>query len=449
MLKARCLRWLVVFGSFVLVGLFIHLTATPAHANPTACRYAPQQVLITGTASDLTTLPTAWHRMATIELAGQETPRLIAAYQLPRSISVPEALAHIAQHPRLLADPNCYIAGSGWSIVGSGGWSPLSNAPAAQFSTQSAYTSTTGGIALYHQARRTVEEKGNDITIGFIDSVDSNALGGAGATYTALFPTGSSTYPVAVYDLQATLPLSFTVPVVGGTPYVGSHGAFGISLAHEVAPEADYRLYGVLNQSGQGTLFAALSAMNNFITDPTVVSQKSVLNLSWQVVGTKSTITSLETMVQTAINDGIVVVAAAGNDSAGITPQAAGTPANLPTVIPVAAVNGVNASSCYSNAAWYSAPGGDGVGLSCTTPTFTQCATSPVNCLIGYDPTSPTQYSYWAGTSFSAALVSGATALMLEVEPTLTPSTLHGVVNGSVTSLGPVLKVPDLVNLVR
>lgn len=449
MSKARCLRWLIVFGMMVVGGIFTVLTPTTATAASITCRYAPQQILVMGTEADITVLPGTWQRVGGIDLTTEPPRRVIIAYALPASITVEEALEVVSHYPRLSADPNCYIGASGWSIVGSGGWAPLTNVPAANFLTQPAFDSATGGISLYSTHGRTLSETGKGITIGFIDGVDSSVIGGSGATYTASFPSPSGAYPVIVSDLMATLPLSFTVAPTTTLPYMGSHGPFALSLAHEIAPEATYHLYGVLNQNGVGTLFGGLTAMNDFMNDPNVVANRSVLNLSWEIAGAKVTLSTLATMIQALLNDGIVVVAAAGNGSAGTTPHPTGTPANLPTVIPVGATNGADMASCYSNQAWFSAPGGDGVGSGCTNPTYTQCGTTPISCIVGYDPTSSTEYSYWAGTSYSTAFVSGTAALMLEVDPTLTPATLHTVVNQSVTSLGPVLNVPDLVNLVR
>jgi hypothetical protein len=449
MSKARWLRWLIVCGLIVVGSVWTAMTPPPLAAASIPCHYAPQQLIVMGTQADLAVLPEAWQRLSVIELATESTPRLIAGYALPANTSVEEALAWVRHYPRLAADPNCYIGASGWSIVGSGGWAPLTGVPAGNFASQPAFASATGGIGLYAPHGRTLAETGKGITIGFIDGVDSSALGASGASYTAMFPAPGGAYAVDVADLTVTLPLSFTVASTGTLPYMGSHGPFAISLAHEIAPDATYRLYGVLNHNGVGTLFGGLSAMNDFMNDPSVVAHKSVLNLSWEIAGTKMTLSSLATMVQALIEDGIVVVAAAGNGSAGTSSQPTATPANLPTVIPVGATNGAATGSCYSNQAWFKAPGGDGVGTGCTTPTFTQCGTTPVSCIVGYDPTSPTLYSYWAGTSYSTALVSGTAALMLEVEPSLTPVTLHAVVNQSVPVLGPILKVAALVDLVR
>jgi hypothetical protein len=447
--KARCLRWLIVFGMMVLGGTFALLTPPPATAASLTCRYAPQQIIVMGTEADIEVLPDTWERIGAIELTTETSRRVIIGYALPATITVEEALEIVSRYPRLSADPNCYIGASGWSIVGSGGWAPLPGVPAGNFPGQPAFDSATGGISLYSPHGRTLSETGKAITIGFIDGVDSSAIGGSGATYTASFPSPLGAYTVAVSDLTVTLPLSFTVASTTTLPYMGSHGPFALSLAHEIAPDATYRLYGVLNQNGVGTLFGGLSAMNDFMNDPNVVANQAVLNLSWEVAGAKVTLNTLATMIQALIDDGIVVVAAAGNGSAGTTPQPTGTPANLTGVIPVGATNGADMASCYSNQSWFKAPGGDGVGSGCTTPTFTQCGTTPISCIVGYDPTSPTDYSYWAGTSYSTAFVSGTAALMLEVDPTLTPATLHTVVNQSIASLGPILDVPALVNEVR
>jgi len=136
---------------------------------------------------------------------------------------------------------------------------------------------------------------------------------------------------------------------------------------------------------------------------------------------------------------GVVVVAAAGN-SEGL---AAGSPANCPGVIGVAALRHVGSKVGFSDVGpeiSIAAPGGNCVNASgaCLYPILT---TVDSGTTVPVSPTYSDSFNPSLGTSFSSPLVSATAALMLSVQPTLTPAAVRASIQASArpfpTSLPP------------
>lgn len=146
---------------------------------------------------------------------------------------------------------------------------------------------------------------------------------------------------------------------------------------------------------------------------------------------------------QRAVNDvvaaGVTVVAAAGNGVDSTDPTKGGginvgTPANCSNVIAVAGLRHAGSKVGFSNLGpqiTLSAPGGNCVNNTgaCLYPilsTSNSGATSPIPGSAG------ASYNYsGVGTSFSTPLVSGTVALMLSVDPTLTPAAIRSALMSS------------------
>jgi serine protease len=204
-------------------------------------------------------------------------------------------------------------------------------------------------------------------------------------------------------------------PVTGDPNGHGTHVA-GIVADHDPlgglggAPNATILAVRVLDASGSGTdatvaagiLWAAAHGAN-------------VINLS---LGAPACDTVLASAVQTAESEGVVVVAAAGNDgSTELFSPAADTTQG---VIAVAAIDDTGTKASWSNDGPFVALAAPGVTVLST------CAwtSGSGNCISSEGGTTPTDtaYGYLSGTSMAAPFVSAAAALVKEECPSFSPS---------------------------
>ncbi|MCL2433334.1 MAG: S8 family serine peptidase [Clostridia bacterium] len=117
--------------------------------------------------------------------------------------------------------------------------------------------------------------------------------------------------------------------------------------------------------------------------------------------------------VHKAINSGITVVAAAGNDNDDVELSC---PANLPECITVTATDGYDFVAGFSNF-------GDTVDIA--APGVFIASSVPGG-----------EYSYFDGTSMATPHVSAAAALLLMEDPTLTPVKMHNKIREAVVDCG-------------
>lgn len=192
----------------------------------------------------------------------------------------------------------------------------------------------------------------------------------------------------------------------------GGHGTHVAGTAagttYGVAKKAQIIPVRVLQCDGSGWSSEVMAGIDWAISHH-VSGQPAVMNLS---VG-GFTNASFDETVQSAVNDGMTVVAAAGNAGAD---ACGASPARVPSAITVAATNIYDAQASWSNygsCVDVQAPG-----------TFIRSAW--IN--------SPTGYNTLDGTSMAAPHVSGAAAILLSRDPGLSPSQVHQTVITNATT---------------
>jgi hypothetical protein len=290
---------------------------------------------------------------------------------------------------------------------------------------------------------------------------------------------GAIHFPETITQVTPTLKLSVAHPIMPSlvptntavVTDVRDHGLFVAGLIHAVAPESEIHLIRVLDEYGCGHLFTLNEALFRFIaqvekdrrslegaiinlslgvqkprTDVQVTVQNNEVSTPTVEIQIDESLTvlvedkieSLHAAVLLARDRGAVVVAAAGNDSyVGTKPLSPHLPAAYPSVIGVAASSIRRERACFSNWGDVSAPGGNGGSneelrakliehdteldyFDCL-PRTDKCVGECDDAMIGLTHYRHKGYAYWTGSSFSAPLVSGLAALILDAgasEPT-------------------------------
>jgi hypothetical protein len=324
----------------------------------------------------------------------------------------------------VFADPNYIIGPSPFSIGGSPSGGPGAPADPGSFPDQWAFK--LAQIGNYRDPG--LIETGKGVLVGVFDT--SPFTGMMDDRWDVMAGQWDVLRDFEGFQFRVSHPALTmpTIPNTAGYVDVRDHGLFIAGLVHTAAPASDVHLIRVLNDVGRGDLYTLIRALSHF-TQRTLAERDgslggTVINLSLGVARpgslsdaglaeTEQWIESLSAQLMVARDLGAVIVAAAGNGSNQGTVEPMEYPAADDFVIGVAAVNPSGYRSCFSDAGDVAAPGGEG-GKQCESAAIMTCTGDCDLALISWASQSPTDYAYWAGTSFATALVSGEAALRLE-----------------------------------
>lgn len=189
-----------------------------------------------------------------------------------------------------------------------------------------------------------------------------------------------------------------------GTHVAGTIGsqAYGIAKSVTLVPVR------VMTCTGSGYTSDVLAGLD-WVVGQHAAETPAVANLS--LGGTPSTI--LDTAVQAAVDDGIVVVVAAGNDNTDACTQ---SPARATAAITIGATDQSDTRASFSNYGSCVDLFAPGVDIPST-----------------YD-TSPTATAVMSGTSMASPLAAGAAADLLQVSPSASPAEIARRLTSSATS---------------
>lgn len=268
-------------------------------------------------------------------------------------------------------------------------------------------------------------------------------------------------YPLTVGETITTsfqgvsVTVSYPVALPGDLPQgpraVPGHGSFVTSAAIALAPDANFHLVAVLNETAVGDEFTWYQAMAYMLDQTRPISQTltgNVYNYSFALEITPTLnltgTAALDQALRVIDDHNILQAASAGNDSAfTAAPLPMTWPAQHTVTVGVTAVIWNDSGlSCYANqgelAIW---GGGIGRGQGSCTPTaiLAQCinGSHAEYCVTGWDPTSSTSYAYGLGTSYATPQVVGLAAQGIQSQgnnpgdwpaPALIRDYLHGLV---------------------
>ncbi len=206
----------------------------------------------------------------------------------------------------------------------------------------------------------------------------------------------------------------------------------GNALYQGVAPGAALVGVRVLNRYGSGSI-SGVNAGLQWVIDNKDTYNIRIINMSLGTSGCSNGTDSLSQMVNNVVAAGIVAAVSAGNS--GPASCTIASPAAAEDAITVAAMADVGETGF--NLAYFSSRGPTADGR--TKPDIA----APGRYIRAAAGGSANGYTSMSGTSMSSPFVAGVAALMLDADPTLTPSQVKATVMATAVDWGPTGKDTD------
>lgn len=273
---------------------------------------------------------------------------------------------------------------------------------------------------------------------------------GNSATRIAILDSGRSGHP----DLNSRWsPLEFNGPAPGqpatdngtwrhGTHVAGIAGAAGYNGIGGTGVCFGCTLMNVkVGDTTTGISMTSIIASIDWATD----NGARVVNMSFESAAacTQASFPALRDAITRARDNGVNLVAAAGNNAVNVDNV---TPASCPGVISVAASDRTNTLALYSSRGpniGVTAPGGAsfyGAGIGCPADGASAFNASDIQGAVSAWTTSPGSgnthcYRHLGGTSMAAPHVAGTIGLMLSINPRLLPERVASLIRGTASAL--------------
>lgn len=209
--------------------------------------------------------------------------------------------------------------------------------------------------------------QGNGVVVAVLDT-------GIDLTHPAL-----ASHLISGWDMVA----DDAIPQDEGPGFGWGHGTHVAGVIAHIAPASQLLPVRVLDSNGSGNSFTLAYAI-----EWAAAHGAQVINLSLGVTGNSRV---LQDTIHSVIDQGVIVVAAAGNDNT----KTLQFPAGYAGVISVTAVDATNHKADFANYGGWVDIAAPGVGITST--------------LIGPEGSG---YASWSGTSMATSFVSGAAALI-------------------------------------